>query len=559
LSNLLKVKTHIWHNSCDMKERTLFTIIFALIILVYVTGLFPETTADSAKYASVSREILENGDALHLKIQGEPYLQKPPLLFWLAAISFKLFGVSMFSFKLSTLLFSILGVYSVYRLGRLYFGNNVGLVSALIYATSEALILYNMDVHTDMLLTSNIIFGTWQLVEYLNSRRKVNFIFGFIGIGLAMLSKGVIGLAIPVFGIGGYLLLQKDFKTIFSFRWIIGALIILIIISPALKGLHDQFGAEGLKFFFWSNNIDRIQGHYTNFRHDYSYFIHTFLYLFLPWSFYSIYAFVRDLKDWRSNGISTKGLKNGLNYSAFIPLAIIVSISSQQSPHYLLPIIPFISIITGRYIYKISEEGINTSSFRLAMFTRGFIVVVIWILIGALMLLFFPTKNLLIWGTLLLMAILLIISFNSKMSGIFKLLAPLIITILALGFVTNTNYMPSALKYHGAIQASYKYDSLATEDEILYTYDYPHYETCFYPKRASERIYDEQIHTMFNNGPAWIITRQWGYDTIINSYNDRVVERYEFPFKKLTNISFKFLYPDTREEVLETIYLLKTN
>ena len=121
-----------------MKERILLVLIFAFILLVYITGLFPETTADSAKYASVSREMVENGDALHLKIHGEPYIQKPPLLFWLAAISFKLFGVSMFSFKLSTLLFSILGIYSVYRLGRLCFGKKAGLVSALIYTTCEA-------------------------------------------------------------------------------------------------------------------------------------------------------------------------------------------------------------------------------------------------------------------------------------------------------------------------------------------------------------------------------------------------------------------------------------
>lgn len=539
-------------------KRILFPLIYALILLVYITGLFPETIVDSAKYASISREIAESNDALHLKIHGEPYIQKPPLLFWLAAISFKLFGVSMFSFKLSTFLFSILGIYSVYRLGRLCFCEKVGQVSALIYATSIALILYNMDVHTDVLLTSNIIFGIWQLADYLKYRKKMNFIFGFIGIGLAMLSKGIIGLAIPVFSIGGYLLLQKDYKTIFSLKWILGALIILIILSPALKGLYDQFGSDGIKFFFWTNNVDRIIGYHTDFRHDYFFFFHTFLYLFLPWSFYSIYAFAGDWKDWKSNSFSTKGIKNGINYSAFIPLAIIVSISSQQAPHYLLPIIPFISIITGRYIYTVSEEGVNVRSFRLAMITRNIVVVTIWILIGAVMFYFFPTKNLLIWGTLLLMAIVLMVSLFSKMSGIFKLLAPLTITILALGFVSSTSYIPSSIKYHGAIQASYKYNTMASEDEILYTYAYPDFETYFYPKKVSVWVYDEQVQTMFDNGPAWIITNQEGYDTIVNLYSGRVESRYDFSHKRLTNISFKFLNPKTREGELGKIYLLKT-
>ncbi len=126
----------------------LYIFLATFTLIVYITGLFPETTVDSAKYAAVSREIYENGDFIHLKIHGEPYDQKPPLLFWLAAITFNIFGVSIIAFKLPNLLFTFLGIYSTYRLGLLIFDKRTGIIAAVIYTTSEAMFLYNMDVHT---------------------------------------------------------------------------------------------------------------------------------------------------------------------------------------------------------------------------------------------------------------------------------------------------------------------------------------------------------------------------------------------------------------------------
>jgi 4-amino-4-deoxy-L-arabinose transferase-like glycosyltransferase len=56
-------------------------LIILLGILAYIAGLFPEVSIDAGKYAAVSRQIYESGDWLHLKIHGEPYLQKPHTIF----------------------------------------------------------------------------------------------------------------------------------------------------------------------------------------------------------------------------------------------------------------------------------------------------------------------------------------------------------------------------------------------------------------------------------------------------------------------------------------------
>lgn len=529
--------------------------IFALIVLI--TGLFPETTVDSAKYAAISRYIFESGDYIHLKLFGVPYLQKPPFLFWLAAISFKIFGISIFAFKLPNLLFSILGAYSVYRLGSLIYNKRTGTIAFLMYTLSEAFFLYSMDVHTDLLLTSCVIFGTWQLAEYLENKKAMNFFLGFTGIGLAMISKGVIGLAVPVFAVAGYLILKKDFRTLFSLRWLAGIPILIVILYPAMKGLYDQFGFSGLKFFFWSNNIDRIRGDYSNGRHDYFFFLHTLLYIFIPWSLFTLSAFFHDFRTLRNNSFKISNIKNGYCYAAIICLGLIISISSQQSPHYLLPIIPFIAIITAKFINDISHSDIWPNTYRMMLIFRSLIIVLLWPLIILMISFFFPSKSLLIWVMVVFMFCLMIFSYIKLNTKLQKLLVPLIITISVLSFLSNTVYMPSALKYYGPIQASYAYNQLASDTESLYTYDYYQFETYFYPKRISEFVNKDQIVSILEKGSCWFITSENGFETIKNSEKGKITEQYIFPYKQLTNLSLKFLNPMTRADELGKIYLIK--
>jgi hypothetical protein len=529
----------------------------AFTLLVYILGLFPEAIIDSAKYASVSREIFSSSDFIHLKIHGEPYMQKPPLLFWLAAIFFHLFGMSITVFKLPTLLFSFLGIYSTYRLGRLVHDRVTGLIAALVYGTSEALFLYNMDVHTDMLLTSNIIFAIWQLAEYIERRRAINFILGFIGVGLAMISKGMIGLAIPVFSVGGYLVTKKDFRTLFSVRWLAGIPILLLILYPVLKGLFDQFGSDGLKFYFWSNQVDRMLGSYTNNKADYTFFLHTLILIFMPWSLYAYTAFFMDIRKWIGNRFSLGDARMAYAYPAVIITALLISVSDQQSPHYLLPIIPLISIITARCIQDVSFSGRFPRTYKWMKAVVLITLVLVWPLIFLMTLYFFPTRNLLIWIPIGILIFLLIFSYLRLQSKIQQLVVPLLATTLALAFVANTVYMPRTLKYHGLLQACYAFNRLATDGAVLYTYDSQQSETYFYPKNVSNFVYESQLSEILSEDSSWFITSERGYQDIL-SINDTIITQEQvFPYKRFKNVSFRFLNPKTREETLQNIYLIK--
>ena len=75
------------NNTWKGKEIWLIGFVVLVAVAAYVSGLFVDVTRDGSKYASVAREIFDSGDWIRLKIHGEPYDQKPPLLFWLSAAS----------------------------------------------------------------------------------------------------------------------------------------------------------------------------------------------------------------------------------------------------------------------------------------------------------------------------------------------------------------------------------------------------------------------------------------------------------------------------------------
>ena len=188
---------------------------------------------------------------------------------------------------------------------------------------------------------------------------------------------------------------------------------------------------------------------------------------------------------------------------------------------------------------------------------RNILVAVMWPIALIMIIYFFPARSLLIWIPLVLLFLLLIYSFLRLKTILQKLIIPLLITILAVSFVANTGYMVPALKYHGPIQASYLYNKIAPDSSILYTYDYPHFETYFYPKNVSVIVYKEQLGNILSKGSCWFITSEEGFNEI-KAFNEAIItEQHIFPYKKLTNLSLKFLNPKTRETSLQNIYLLK--
>jgi len=122
----------------------------ALVVLVYGAGLFVTVMdIDAAQYASMSCHIALGKDFWAALLMPQGYLDKPPLLFFLSALFFKIFGVSTAAYKLPSLLMTMLGMYATYRLGKLLYDRRTGRLAAVILCSCEGFIYFTNDVRTD--------------------------------------------------------------------------------------------------------------------------------------------------------------------------------------------------------------------------------------------------------------------------------------------------------------------------------------------------------------------------------------------------------------------------
>ena len=161
---------------------------------------------DSGHHADIALRMYLTGDYVTLYDHRGDYIDKPHFLFWTSALSYHLFGVTSFAYRFPSFLFTILGTYSIFRLGKELYGHEIGKLAALIAASSFCYILANNDVRMDAILTAAIAFATWQLVAYVHHRKFIFLLGAALGMAVGFCTKGHVGLVTPVAGIFFYIL-----------------------------------------------------------------------------------------------------------------------------------------------------------------------------------------------------------------------------------------------------------------------------------------------------------------------------------------------------------------
>src|SRR5580658_6119617 len=118
--------------STIVRPVSLLLVLFLPALLLYPSLRFPLFEPDESRYAQIPREMMERGDLVVPVLQGEPYLDKPPLMYWLIIGSYRLFGVSEWAARLVPILSLHLTVLLVYFLGRRHLGERAALRGALL-------------------------------------------------------------------------------------------------------------------------------------------------------------------------------------------------------------------------------------------------------------------------------------------------------------------------------------------------------------------------------------------------------------------------------------------
>lgn len=528
--------------------RQLYILLFSLLGIVYLCGLFvPLMDNDSAHHANIALRMHLTGDYVNLVDYGKDYLDKPHLHFWLAAFSYKIFGVTGFAYKFPSLLFTILGVYSVYRLGKKLYNAETGKLAALVIASSFAFILANNDVRMEAILTASIAFATRQLVEFIHEKKLLHAAGAALGLALGFCTKGHIGVLVPAVAAFFYILYRKDWKLFLNWKWLALLLLFGLFISPVVYCYYLQYNLhpekvvrgrdhiDGVKFILFGQSVERFQGDSfgSDAKNDYFFFIHSFLWAFALWSILAYIAIGTRLKGF------LKRKEEWLTTSVFIVILLVVSFSGFKLPHYLNIVFPTTAVLTAAFILLRQDSPAWVKRIYIIQ-----LIVAILLLagIGAITFWAFPVKKLyVIFGVVLFLASFFYILKSSLLNRLQKAIGSSVAAMAFTFFLLNANFYPQLLKYQGGNELATAIKGKVDPAKVYFWKEMYSSSFNFYTATLRQQFSD----STYQPG-QWLLFDIRSEEDIKNA-GYKIGQRYEAIDFEITKLTLKFINPATRE------------
>jgi 4-amino-4-deoxy-L-arabinose transferase-like glycosyltransferase len=333
-------------------NRRSFIAVILLFLVVYVGSLFSPPLLDDADstHAEAAREMYASGDWVTLHVNGVRYLEKAPMLYWLDAISYHVFGVNAFASRLPDTLATLALALLAWRWGRRAFGERAGVYAALFVVTTAGFYLFSRMQLPEPLLALFISASLYLFLTALEDGERWRWYFGYASVALAVLTKGLLALVV----VGGtavlFLAVSGEWRRWREFRLFTGLLLFFAIAAPwhILAGIRNE---RFFWFYFINEHVLRFLG--RRYPKDYNklppllYWTLHLVWLF-PWSAY-LPVIVRDAKrDLLGSGEARFAHYTRLMCWIWAGLLLVFFAFSTNQEYYTFPVyLPVLLLIAG--------------------------------------------------------------------------------------------------------------------------------------------------------------------------------------------------------------------
>lgn len=347
-------------------------IVVIVAALIYLGSIIsPPSLMDDvdAVQAQIARNMLESGDWVTARLDGVKYLEKSPLIYWMMAGSFAVFGVHDWSARIPVALSSIALAWLVFRIGRWAFSPLAGLYSGLVTGSCVGLYLFTRIQIPDVTLTFTIALALWGFLRALEVDEPRPGLWAWTGWGAmaaGLLLKGLIALLFPLAAAGIYLLATRQlfalrtWKRLHPFTGIlIGAVIALpwhiaaTLANPpyfdlTFRAVPKPFSAAEYRGFFWFYFMNEHVLRFLNRRWpiDYNtvpralFWLFHLLWLF-PWS-----PFAGGVARLQFRPVDRAGRMRLLCLASIGFILVFFSFSTTQE-YYSMPCYPAMALLIG--------------------------------------------------------------------------------------------------------------------------------------------------------------------------------------------------------------------
>ncbi|MEQ1839429.1 MAG: glycosyltransferase family 39 protein, partial [Verrucomicrobiales bacterium] len=326
-----------------------FVFLASAFILFFQLGGRGLNEPDEGRYAEVGREMLVSGDYITPQLNGLPHYTKPPLTYWLIAISLKLFGVNEFGARLPSALAAMGSLFAVFLTSRRAMGEIGALWSAVILTSSLLFISVARLITADMLLCCWVSWSVWALWRWSeNSERNWKFpAWFFVFLGLGLITKGPIAVVLPLFALIG-LRWKNPRLQLRHLNWGRGILITLAIALPWF--LVVTWGKpEMWDYFVGRETVGRLLTNVHGRAKPWWYFAPVLVCGLLPWSNWLVVTFMMR-RTWSPEEIKFVRLCITWVGGGFL----LFTVSQSKLPTYGLPLMPPLAMLVALTLIRLS-------------------------------------------------------------------------------------------------------------------------------------------------------------------------------------------------------------
>ena len=330
------------------KKEEVFYILILLglcfTLFFFRLGNRPLWDTDEGMHASTSRDMVLSGDWITPTYNGENFYDKPILHNWFVSLSFLVFGFNEFAARLPAAILGLGGVILTYLLGRAVFGPWVGFLSGAILAANVEYTLLSKSVIHDISLAFFMTLALFLFyMGWRSERHRRGYLLSFYAaLGFAVLAKGPVGVVLPGFIIGLFLLLRKRLAFLREMEIGWGILIFLGVAAPWYVLISLRNRDYGGYFFIYNNLMRFLSPKAQHHQPIYYYFLALFG-GFFPWSSFLPLSLVQAFR------VGIRKLKDGPLFLLlwFLVIFVFFSVASSKLSTYILPLFPAASLLVG--------------------------------------------------------------------------------------------------------------------------------------------------------------------------------------------------------------------
>ncbi len=364
--------------STDNKIRIAIVIVSLLLFIPFL-GAVHLFDWDEINFAEAAREMILTGNYSIVQIDYQTFFEKPPLFFWMQALSMHLFGINEFAARFPNAIVGVLSLLLIFNIGKRYYDTKFGLLWVLSYAGSILPFFYFKSGIIDPWFNFFIFLGVYYATRFLDeteNRNKWNLVWAGMAIGLGILTKGPVALLLMLLTLGVYFVIKrfKGFPSVLDFAIFFS---VLLVTGGSWFIIEYLRGNENVIYEFIQVQIDLLSKNVAD--HEQPWYYHSVV-LFIgvfPAAILAIKSFGRNVSD----NTKQKHLTLMMKILFWVVLIVFSSVKTKIV-HYSSMTYFSLTFLAAHTVYYLMNERIRWSKWMtVALSFVGFIWTLLMLLL----------------------------------------------------------------------------------------------------------------------------------------------------------------------------------